>query len=110
MNEHHRAVVEAVGNKTLGLAGHAAFESFFILTRLPPPAPRYLSDHAAAELLARLGTLGVAGRAVYDRSGRRRSSRAWTDASDASPALPRTPIAVSTSNSCSSISERQNPF
>src|SRR5205823_8648860 len=67
----------------LGLAGHAAFETFSILTRLPPPArrspsvfgrliaqnlpmSRYLSDHAAAELLARLGTLGVAGGAVYD--------------------------------------------
>ena len=82
-HEHHRAVVEAVGNKTLGLAGHAAFETFSILTRLPPPArrspsvvgrliaqnfpaTRFLSDHAAAELLARLGALGVAGGAVYD--------------------------------------------
>jgi predicted nucleic acid-binding protein len=82
-HEHHRAVVDAVGNRTLGLAGHAAFETFSILTRLPPPArrspgvvgrliaqnfpvTRFLSDHAAAELLARLGTLGVAGGAVYD--------------------------------------------
>jgi hypothetical protein len=82
-HEHQRAVVEAVGNKTLGLAGHAAFETFSILTRLPPPArrspsvvgrliaenfpaTRFLSDRAAAELLARLGTLGVAGGAVYD--------------------------------------------
>ena len=30
------------------------------------PATRFLSDHAAAELLARLGTLGIAGGAVYD--------------------------------------------
>jgi len=30
------------------------------------PMSRYLSDHAAAELLARLGALGVAGGAVYD--------------------------------------------
>ena len=82
-HEHHRAVVEAVGHKTLGLAGHAAFETFSILTRLPPPArrspsvvgrliaqnfpvTRFLSDQAAADLLARLGTLGVAGGAVYD--------------------------------------------
>ena len=82
-HEHHRAVVDAVGHKTLGLAGHAAFETFSILTRLPPPArrspsvvgrliaqnfpmSRYLSDRAAGELLARLGTLGVAGGAVYD--------------------------------------------
>jgi predicted nucleic acid-binding protein len=82
-HEHHRAVVEAVGNKALGLAGHAAFETFSILTRLPPPARKsptvvgrliaqnfpmtqFLSDHAAAELLDRLGTVGVAGGAVYD--------------------------------------------
>jgi predicted nucleic acid-binding protein len=82
-HEHHRAVAEAVGNKVLGLAGHAAFETFSILTRLPPPArrgpgavarllaqdfpaTRFLSDHAASELLARLGTLGIAGGAVYD--------------------------------------------
>jgi predicted nucleic acid-binding protein len=82
-HEHHRAVVDAVGKKVLGLAGHAAFETFSILTRLPPPArrspsvvgrlvaqnfpvTRFLSDHAAAELLARLGTLGIAGGAVYD--------------------------------------------
>jgi predicted nucleic acid-binding protein len=82
-HEHHRAVVYAVGNRTLGLAGHAAFETFSILTRLPPPArrspgavarliahnfpaTRFLSDDAAAELLASLGALGIAGGAVYD--------------------------------------------
>jgi predicted nucleic acid-binding protein len=81
-HEHHRAVVDAVGNRGIGLAGHAAFETFSILTRLPPPArrspgavgrliahnfpaTRFLSDHAAAELLARLGALGIAGGAVY---------------------------------------------
>src|SRR5260370_13808666 len=78
-HEHHHAVVDAVGNRSLGLAGHAAFETFSILTRLPPPArrspgavtrliahnfpaTRFLSDHAAMELLARLCTLGIAGR------------------------------------------------
>lgn len=82
-HEHHRTVVDAVRNTTLGLAGHAAFETFSILTRLPPPArrspgavtrlmthnfpaTRFLSDRAAAELLARLGALGIAGGAVYD--------------------------------------------
>ncbi len=82
-HEHHRTVVDAVRNKTLGLAGHAAFETFSTLTRLPPPArrspgavarliahnfpaTRFLSDHAAMELLARLGTLGIAGGTVYD--------------------------------------------
>ena len=82
-HEHHRAVVDAVGTRVLGLAGHAAFETFSILTRLPPPArrgpsavarllahnfpaTRFLSGDAAVELLARLGTLGIAGGAVYD--------------------------------------------
>ncbi|HEY3060484.1 MAG TPA: type II toxin-antitoxin system VapC family toxin [Chloroflexota bacterium] len=82
-HEHHRAVVDAVGNRRVGFAGHAAFETFSILTRLPPPArrspdavarliahnfpaTRFPSDHTAAELLARLGALGIAGGAVYD--------------------------------------------
>jgi predicted nucleic acid-binding protein len=82
-HDHHRAVADAVGNRVLGLAGHAAFETFSILSRLPPPArrgpgavarllghnfpaTRYLSADAAAELLPRLGTLGIAGGAVYD--------------------------------------------
>jgi predicted nucleic acid-binding protein len=80
---HHPAVVDALGNRRLGLAGHAAFETFSILTRLPPPArrspaavarliahnfpaTRFLSGSAAAELLAGLGTLDIAGGAVYD--------------------------------------------
>ena len=80
---HHRAVLAAVGSRTLGLAGHAAFETFSILTRLPAPArrspgsvarlishnfpaTRFLSDRAAAELLAKLATLGIAGGTVYD--------------------------------------------
>src|SRR5438105_12621257 len=82
-HEHHQATLEAVGNRRTGLAGHAAFETFSILTRLPPPArrspgavarliahnfpaTRFLSDDAAAELLASLGALGIAGGAVYD--------------------------------------------
>jgi predicted nucleic acid-binding protein len=82
-HEHHRAVFDAISTRALGLAGHAALETFSIVTRLPPPArrspgavasltehnfpaTRFLSDHAAAELLARLGTLGIAGGAVYD--------------------------------------------
>jgi PIN domain-containing protein len=82
-HEHHLDVVDAVGDKVLGLAGYAAFETFSILTRLPPPArrspgvvggliahnfpaTRFLSDHATGKLLARLGALGIAGGAVYD--------------------------------------------
>src|SRR5207249_3757144 len=77
-HEHHHAVVDAVGDRILGLAGQAAFETFSILTRLPSPArrspgavarliahnfpaTRFLSDHAATELLTRLGTIGIAG-------------------------------------------------
>jgi predicted nucleic acid-binding protein len=80
---HHRDVVQAVGHRNLGLAGHAAFESFSVLTRLPPPArrsprvvaallahdfpaTRFLSYRAAAELLARLGSLDIAGGSVHD--------------------------------------------
>lgn len=82
-HEQHRAVAGAVGNRVVGLAGHAAFETFSVLTRLPPPArrdpqtvarllahafpgTRYLSEQATAELLERLATLGIGGGAVYD--------------------------------------------
>jgi predicted nucleic acid-binding protein len=82
-HEDHEATVRAVGRRRLGLAGHAAFETFSVLTRLPPPArrtpptvarllagafpeTRFLGARAAASLLAELETLGVAGGAVYD--------------------------------------------
>jgi predicted nucleic acid-binding protein len=73
----------ALGSRRLGLAGHAAFETFSVLTRLPPPArrtpstvarllaadfphSRFLGADAAAALLAELHTAGIAGGAVYD--------------------------------------------
>lgn len=82
-HEDHEATVRAVGRRTLGLAGHAAFETFSVLTRLPPPArrhpavvarllgvsfpaTRFLGPRAASALLAELGEAGVAGGAVYD--------------------------------------------
>lgn len=82
-HEHHGTTFRAVADRRLGLAGHAAFETFSVLTRLPPPARRtpatvarllavnfprskYLSAHAAAELLRDLHTLGIAGGTVYD--------------------------------------------
>ncbi len=82
-HEHHVATFEALGDRRLGLAGHAAFETFSVLTRLPPPARRtpaavarllaagfphskFLGAKAAAALLANLDTLGIAGGAVYD--------------------------------------------
>lgn len=82
-HEHHEAVSVAVGTRRLGLAGHAAFETFSVLTRLPSPtrrdpkvvaqvlragfpASRFLDAQETAVLLERIGELGIAGGAVYD--------------------------------------------
>jgi len=82
-HEHHERTFDALGRRTLGLAGHAAFETFSVLTRLPPPArrsgstvarllaasfphTRFLGAQAAASLLSDLATLGIGGGAVYD--------------------------------------------
>jgi predicted nucleic acid-binding protein len=82
-HEHHRATHEAVGSRRLGLSGHAAFETYSVLTRLPGPARRsppvvaqllddnfpataHLSPGRAAQLLRELSAAGVAGGAVYD--------------------------------------------
>ncbi|MGO9490558.1 MAG: type II toxin-antitoxin system VapC family toxin [Solirubrobacteraceae bacterium] len=79
----HEATLLELGDRRLGLAGHAAFETFSVLTRLPPPARRtpaavarvlasnfphscFLGADAAAELLAGLELAGIAGGAVYD--------------------------------------------
>lgn len=82
-HKHHDATFEALAQRRLGLAGHAAFETFSVLTRLPPPArrtpaavsrllaanfpdTRFLSGDRAAALLASLAGHGLAGGAVYD--------------------------------------------
>jgi predicted nucleic acid-binding protein len=82
-HEHHAATFEAVADRRLGLAGHAAFETFSVLTRLPAPVrrspaavarivassfpcTRYLSAGAAKGLLERLAPDGIAGGSVYD--------------------------------------------
>jgi predicted nucleic acid-binding protein len=82
-HEHHESTRRSVGDRRLGLAGHAAFETFSVLTRLPPPArrtpaavarlidslfpaSRFLGEEAARSVLVELATLGIAGGAVYD--------------------------------------------
>lgn len=82
-HEHHEATFRHLRAHRLGLAGHAAFETFSVLTRLPSPARRspatvarllatsfpsskFLSARAAASLLTDLGAARTAGGAVYD--------------------------------------------
>jgi predicted nucleic acid-binding protein len=82
-HEHHEATIAAVAGRRLGLSGHAAFETFSVLTRLPTPArrsaatvtgllgnafpeTRFLSAEGAASLLDGLADSMIAGGAVYD--------------------------------------------
>jgi predicted nucleic acid-binding protein len=79
----HASVFDALGRKRLGLAGHAAFETYSVLTRLPAPArrtpasamrlievnfplSRFLPPKSAADLLSSLAEVGLAGGSVYD--------------------------------------------
>jgi len=82
-HEFHGPTIESLEGRRLGLAGHAAFETFSVLTRLPPPARRtpavvarvmatnfpenrYLSPTGASVLFARLAEGEIAGGSVYD--------------------------------------------
>lgn len=82
-HEAHGQTAQELAGLTLGLAGHAAFETFSVLTRLPSPARRapaavsrliaanfpqcrFLGHQSAARLLERLPELGIAGGSVYD--------------------------------------------
>jgi len=73
----------AVEGCRIGLAGHAAFETFSVLTRLPSPTrrtaaaisrlltanfpyTRFLGPDACSDLLQRLAPLGISGGSVYD--------------------------------------------
>ncbi len=82
-HEAHVATRAAVRGRRLGLAGHAWFETFSVLTRLPAdrrrtpadavrvlatnfPESQFIPETAAAGLGAELARLGIAGGAVYD--------------------------------------------
>lgn len=79
----HHGVRSALAGRTLGLSGHAAFETYSVLTRLPPPfrlspgsasrvltanfpESRFLSARRAERLLGELPERAVAGGSVYD--------------------------------------------
>jgi hypothetical protein len=82
-HEAHNSTIEALAERRLGLAGHAWFETFSVLTRLPAPArrepeevatilrhnfpeSRFLTEKASSDLAGMLSRLGVGGGAVYD--------------------------------------------
>lgn len=82
-HDHHAEISAALDKRHLGLSGHAAFETFSVLTRLPPPSrqtamaahrlmmfnfpgTRFLSSAAATELIAELARADIAGGSVYD--------------------------------------------
>src|SRR3954453_13377257 len=82
-HRHHDETFESLEGRRLGLAGHAAFETFSVLTRLPPPArrtaatvarliaatfpdSRFLGAAAGRALLSELESRRIAGGSVYD--------------------------------------------
>jgi predicted nucleic acid-binding protein len=79
----HATTYAALVGRPKGLSGHAAFETFSVLTRLPPPDrltpqaarrlievnfphARFLSSARSAALIAEMSASGVSGGAVYD--------------------------------------------
>ena len=79
----HATTYDALVGRSMGLAGHAAFETFSVLTRLPPPDrltpraaqrlievnfphTRYLSAERSAALVGQLCASGISGGAVND--------------------------------------------
>lgn len=82
-HEGRTAARAAVEGSRLDLAGHAAFETYSVLARLPAPArrtpdairrllarnfpyTRFLGPTRAADLLDRLAGLGISGGSVHD--------------------------------------------
>ena len=79
----HQLCRRVVVERRPGLAGHAAFETYSVLTRMPGalavdsstastlldrvyPVVHWLKPDAVQPLLARLGQVGIVGGAVYD--------------------------------------------
>lgn len=79
----HGPTWEALADRSLGLAGHAWFETFSVLTRLPGasrrdaatvvlllddnfPQTRFLDEETTVALTRSLAPAGVAGGSVYD--------------------------------------------
>lgn len=79
----HRQCVNALKGRSASLAGHAAFETFAVLTRLPGqlqvtagdaldalqgafPDTCWLNARQQSALLARLGQTGITGGMTYD--------------------------------------------
>jgi predicted nucleic acid-binding protein len=82
-HQSHATTLAAVRGRRLGLAGHAWFETYSVLTRLPAglrrspadalrllahnfPASGFLGETEATSLCQDLARLGVAGGSVYD--------------------------------------------
>jgi predicted nucleic acid-binding protein len=82
-HEAHEATLEAVRGRRLGLAGHAWFETYSVLTRLPGtqrrspadaarllahnfPASAFLGTDDARALGPEVARLGLSGGSVYD--------------------------------------------
>jgi predicted nucleic acid-binding protein len=82
-HDAHVATLDAVRGRRLGLAGHAWFETYSVLTRLPAglrrspadalrllardfPASVFLGEAEAADVGGELARSGISGGAVYD--------------------------------------------
>jgi predicted nucleic acid-binding protein len=82
-HDDHATALEAVQGRRLGLAGHAWFETYSVLTRLPGtrrrspadalrllahdfPASAFLGEAESRALGPEIARLGISGGAVYD--------------------------------------------
>lgn len=82
-HEHRLAALATVGARSIGLSGHALFETYSVLTRLPVPnrrspevvarlirdnfpVNRHLSPEATDALLNKLVPANISGSSVYD--------------------------------------------